>query len=208
MREAISLAVATWMLERLTPRAYSRALSGDLLEEIYAGRTVGWYWRQVISAIATSLVSRSRGYVVPLAFSGTWSVLYPIWQQAMARDRFLQGELSRWSTLDWPYSAISAIGGAFLPAASFVWLGFFVYLFLPTRVAVAPSGPRVIGSLSLSLNVLLVAAMAQPLGLGIFGSSTSHLGLSILLALSLSTALLTACPPRPRRRHRAGYFRA
>lgn len=154
MREEASLAVATWMLEHLTPRP-NRALSGDLLEEFYSGRSLSWYWRQVISAIGTSFVGQSRTYALPLAFSGGWSVLYPIWQQAMARDAFLQGEFGRWSTLEWPYSALSAVGGAFLPAASFVWLGVFVYLGMRSRSAVRRSPLRILGGLSLSVNVLL-----------------------------------------------------
>lgn len=215
MREEASLAVATWMLEHLTPRP-NRALSGDLLEEFYSGRSLSWYWRQVISAIGTSFVGQSRTYALPLAFSGGWSVLYPIWQQAMARDAFLQGEFGRWSTLEWPYSALSAVGGAFLPAASFVWLGVFVYLGMRSRSAVRRSPLRILGGLSLSVNVLLITtlllmgwsgASPHPAGQEIFHSTRYPLLCSVPLILSVFSALLTVFPP-PRRHRSAGYFAA
>src|SRR4029077_19914803 len=45
---------ATWMLEHLTSGTRNEALAGDLLEELRAGRTNAWYWRQALSACAVS----------------------------------------------------------------------------------------------------------------------------------------------------------
>ncbi len=45
-------ALATWMLDHLRSRGSNDALSGDLLEAFRIGRSAGWYWYQVIAAIA------------------------------------------------------------------------------------------------------------------------------------------------------------
>jgi hypothetical protein len=68
MKRILSVALATWMLEHLTFGSRKESLSGDLLEELQSGRSVGWYWRQTLSAIAVSLSSKSRAYVLPLLF--------------------------------------------------------------------------------------------------------------------------------------------
>jgi|SRR5579862_8328878 len=47
--------LATWLLDRLLVSEQNPALIGDLLEEFQAGRTAGWYWRQALSAVVTSL---------------------------------------------------------------------------------------------------------------------------------------------------------
>jgi hypothetical protein len=44
-------AVATWLLEYVGSNQTREALAGDLVEQYGHGRSVGWYWRQVIAAI-------------------------------------------------------------------------------------------------------------------------------------------------------------
>ena len=51
-------APATWMLDNLRSRGTDEALSGDLLEAFRAGRSAGWYWYQVIVAIAIAWAGR------------------------------------------------------------------------------------------------------------------------------------------------------
>jgi hypothetical protein len=46
--------VATFLLERLTSGPSRHALIGDLIERYHAGRSRGWYWRQVLAAIVTN----------------------------------------------------------------------------------------------------------------------------------------------------------
>ncbi len=77
MKPTSSTALATWMLDHLTLGARNESLSGDLLEELHSGRSTAWYWRQTISAIAITLSTCTRAYVVPLLFSAGWSLLYP-----------------------------------------------------------------------------------------------------------------------------------
>jgi hypothetical protein len=207
MKPTESVTLATWILEHLTPEPYNEALSGDLLEELRSGRPVGWYWRQLIFAIGVGFFKKSRDYALPLFFSTCWSMLYPAWQLSILKNQFTQSMSDRWSALDWPYSASLELGSGILPAATFIWLGFFVYLVLRALRGDKPSGFRILGSLSLSLNVLLIvtiglsrylgssATYPHPLARENFYLSPYHLAISIPLALSLFSALLSALPP-------------
>ena len=44
--------VATWIFQHLRPAGCDEALAGDLLEEFRSGRSRGWYWLQIIAALA------------------------------------------------------------------------------------------------------------------------------------------------------------
>jgi len=47
--------VATRLLEMLASGPHDDALAGDLVEQYRQGRSAGWYWRQVLSAILVCL---------------------------------------------------------------------------------------------------------------------------------------------------------
>lgn len=201
-----SVAIASWLLEHIAPMPHSNALAGDLSEELSSGRSLRWYWRQVSIAIATSIFLYCRARALPLAFSACWSTLYPLWQTFIWKAHLIQSIFTRWSALDLPYSAPSTIAQGILPAFSFVLLGLLIYLPLRSARTHIPSALRLIGSLSLSLNVLLltIVIFRGPLR-ELF--SPFHLltafGLSPYYApvvLSLLTAILTALPST-RNRH-------
>jgi hypothetical protein len=65
---------ATWMLKHLVLGDRNEALEGDLLEEFQRGRSVSWYWRQVLWAIlGFSNVTRAAWVMVwTVVLSGTW----------------------------------------------------------------------------------------------------------------------------------------
>jgi hypothetical protein len=209
MKPIPSIILATWMLEHLTLGSPNESLSGDLLEEFSCGRSVGWYWRQTLSAIAITLSSKSRAYVLPLVFSAGWSILYPAMWLSITKSQLTQNLLGRMATHDWPYSTGLHFVGATTPAAMLVWIGFFLYLASCNQVGRQLSMLRILGSLSISLNVLFVATIGQHLRnsdidvRNVSGKNfNSHLvALSIPLALSLFSALVCALPP-VRRRHR------
>ena len=67
--------VATWLLQRFVRQ--DEALTGDMLEE-YRGRSVGWYWRQVLIAIvvATADVLREHKVITVRTILLGWAALY------------------------------------------------------------------------------------------------------------------------------------
>jgi hypothetical protein len=204
MKPTNSIAFATWMLEHLTFGPPNEALSGDLLEELQSGNSARWYWRQVLSAIAVAAFSRSRAYALPLLFSASWSLLYPVWWLSIAANRLTQTFFTQWSTHDWPYSSALNGVGQTIPAITFVWLGLFIYLSLRNEHGRVPSRLRLIASLSISLNVLILASIGVWLPLNraeahlsyVAGKElffNSHLiAISIPLALSLFSAISVA----------------
>lgn len=210
MKPIPPVALATWMLEHLTFGCRNESLSGDLLEELRAGRSESWYWRQALSAIAITLSSQSRAYVFPLVFSTGWSLLYPAWRLSVMKSRVTQAIFEQSAVHDWPYSTLLQLLSTVIPIVTFVWIGFFAYLILRDQVVRQLSVLRLLGSLSISLNVLFVATIGQHL---VRDSRTdvrsvspedlsSHLfALSIPLALSLLSALVCALPPM-QQRHR------
>jgi hypothetical protein len=210
MKPMPPVALATWMLEHLTLGSPNESLSGDLLEELRSGRSPGWYWRQALSAIAVTLSIKSRACVLPLVFSAGWSILYPVLWLCTMGNRLTQAILERMWAHDWPYSTGLHFVSATIPAAMFVWIGFFVYLTSGNQVGRRLSMLRILGSLSISLNVLFVATIGQRLGnSGVdvcnvsWANFSSHLvALSIPLALSLFSAFVCALP-QMRPRHRA-----
>jgi hypothetical protein len=67
MRSPKPPALATWILEHVTPRGKNEALTGDLLEEFGQRRSVAWYWRQVLGAVVVSLSGEMRAHWVGLS---------------------------------------------------------------------------------------------------------------------------------------------
>jgi hypothetical protein len=207
MKRIASVGLTTWMLEHLTFGPHREALSGDLLEELRHGRSATWYRRQAVSAIAIGLLRKSREYSLPVSFSFGWSMLYPVWWLAVERSQLAQTIFTRWSTLDWPYSTASTLLCSALPAITFVWLGFFIYLLSQPHITRQLSTLRLLRSLSISFNVLL--------GIWIFFRHTvinvhsvnseglvanTHLfGICIPFALSLFSAISSV---RPHAQHR------
>jgi hypothetical protein len=160
MKPPMTVGLATWLLEHLTFASDTEAISGDLLEELRAGRSTGWYWRQVLLAIGIRVWVAARQYALPLIFSAGWSILYPLWR-SIGRDRLIQELIHatphRWVAHAWPYSTMLDLAGGILPVIAFIWLGLLVYLISrPKRV----SSFRILLGLSTSLSVLLLATIA------------------------------------------------
>jgi len=60
MRSSKPPILATWFVEHLIPGPRNEALAGDLLEQFGQGRSVTWYWRQVLVAILTGFLKEWR----------------------------------------------------------------------------------------------------------------------------------------------------
>jgi hypothetical protein len=209
MKPIKSVALATWMLERLTSGPHGEALSGDLLEEFQHGRSVRWYWQQVVAAIGVGFAHRARGYVQPLAFAIGWSMFYPAWWLYIEKSPFALRTFARWLALDWPPSNSMKLVVGILPMVTFLWLGFFVYLTSHPEVLRSLSPFRLLRSLSISLNVLFVCFILRflPSAADLRNVTRESLygnlpliTLSVALAVSLMAAIVSARSGMPRRR--------
>jgi hypothetical protein len=210
MKPAMTVGLATWMLEHLTFGRDNESLSGDLLEELRAGRSAGWYFRQVSMAIGIGVCEAIREYASSLLFSAGWSTLYPLWR-FIGRNWLVHPEPGRRVALGWPYSTMLDLADGILPAVTFVWLGLLVYLLLLMRLRRAKelSSFRVLLGLSTSLSVLLVATIGlfyylkhpvmnvQYVATEGFYSLFHICAINIPLTLSLLVALLSTLPRTP-----------
>ncbi len=128
MRRTEPPVLASWMLEHFTFGSRNEGLAGDLCEEFRSGRSGGWYWRQVLSAIAirfTRSVGRNRTLIL---FAALWSMFAPAWllivswveEHAHLNERFYR--------MDWPWSSICDMGLLFVANLVFIWAGIVLYL--------------------------------------------------------------------------------
>jgi hypothetical protein len=119
-------ALATWMLDHLRSRGTDEALSGDLLEAFRSGRSAGWYWYQVIVAIAIAWGRNVWRHRITLFFAAIWSVFSPAWLLLPVRFS-LDSLVGDTSQIPWPWSFICACVFAAVIAMLFIWLGVAVY---------------------------------------------------------------------------------
>jgi hypothetical protein len=103
MRSSKAPALATWLLEHVVPGDRSEALAGDLLEQFGQGRSVAWYWRQVLVAIFLGFWKELHVLWVAAGFTIVWIfAASPRWLIYIFRSRPFQA-LFGWSvTLKWP----------------------------------------------------------------------------------------------------------
>jgi hypothetical protein len=115
--------LANWILEHLTIDEQKDAVSGDLLEEFRSGRSRGWYWRQVATAVIVSMARTLRINWFVLAFSALWVLPLPALEiyvlRAMRLGQFFP---QRWS-YPWPYSMICDIAITIGWKLLYLWLG-------------------------------------------------------------------------------------
>lgn len=122
-------AAATWLLENFPPGERNEALAGDLLEEFhYFRRSEGWYWRQVLSAVAIECSREMLNHQIVLVFAVLWSMLAPEWLLIIARFEKYSDLSGRLGLLDWPWSSICDWGLLLGANLLFIWAGITLYL--------------------------------------------------------------------------------
>jgi len=122
--------IATWMMQHLSPARCDEALAGDLFEEYRAGRSVGWYWLQVVAALAVAWSRSVWQRRAPLLFAAIWSFISPAWMLLYLRH-FGNGRLDdvMWR-IPFPWSTVCAFVLGAARDVLFVWLGVLVYVVL------------------------------------------------------------------------------
>jgi hypothetical protein len=115
------------MLVHLRAAGRDEALAGDLLEEFRAGRSSGWYWRQIISAVAIGWARSIFEHRIVLLFAAFWSLLSPAWELTFIRVFWESNFIGSVWRMPWPWSAASAIGLGIVEALLFIWIGSLLY---------------------------------------------------------------------------------
>jgi hypothetical protein len=142
--------VATWMLEHLTAGPSNEALAGDLLEDFHRGRSRGWYWRQVLGAIAISCSREILNHANVMLFAALWSMLAPAWLLVIGNieERFNFSE--RIWQMDWPWSTLCDVGLLLCTNVLFIWVGTLLYLI-----------PHLLAARNLRVRALLKGILAS-----------------------------------------------
>lgn len=119
-------ALATWLLNHLTSKRNNDALSGDLLEAFRTGHSPGWYWYQVIAAIAIDWGRNVWHQRTTLLFAAIWSIFSPAW--ILFTTRLNVGTLVGYSSrIPWPWSFLCDYAFFAVVSSLFIWLGVAIY---------------------------------------------------------------------------------
>jgi hypothetical protein len=149
-------ALATTLLLRLGPR--DESFAGDLAEEYAAGRSRGWYWRQVLSAIV--LTSTRQIAARPMRASAAvitgWATMLLVF--------FALGDRLAWGLAGWLWdwdrqrAYETGVWWPFSVAAVFVsYSGFVLSALAVVRVHRRQAGPMLV-AYAASMFVALIAS--------------------------------------------------
>ena len=123
--------MATWLLQRCLRGRHAESLIGDLLELHQAGKSNGWYWRQVLSAMSANFVEalRASGRALILSIVMGWVAIL-LWRELnsvfIAYSDDIYGALRRASVARDERLLIIWSLGALLRFVSFIAIGWLV----------------------------------------------------------------------------------
>lgn len=163
--------LANWLMARLVPGEKCESMIGDLIEQHQRGRSSAWYWRQAISAIATSVVAEMWQHkwlavsVMVLSaclediymYSRVWVLVWRfdrLWYPRLIDSRLSWLVINPWAYRLQPYRwssnlALCAILAALVGVISYLHprqRGLVITLFLVTQIA--PRVPYVLAGLT------------------------------------------------------------
>lgn len=93
---------AVWLLGHARPGSQNQALTGDLVEKFREGRSHGWFWKQVLIAIAVGVLGEVRRHwpYFSYAIAGAAMPAF-LWKTVEGSPFFLH-----WWVLPWPWSQL------------------------------------------------------------------------------------------------------
>jgi hypothetical protein len=162
-------AIATALLLRLGPD--NECIIGDLLEEYEAGRSRRWYWRQVLSLVATSTIRQIRARPARTVVATTlgWATLLLAF--ALLGDRTADGM----ARLFWNWNRESAYAGTLpwwpfaISAGVVSYAGFALSALVVSRVARPFDVPILLGyaasvTVALAGSAMLIEMLTRRTG--------------------------------------------
>lgn len=204
MKQSHPPRLATWMLRHMLPGEHHDALVGDLLEEFRAGRSAGWFRRQVLAGIAVAYGRKLRANGSALLFAGFWALLAPACIPLPPLTHFRDFDNAFWKldstwNLTYPWSNICNLALTFIPMLAFVWAGLLLYLLLESFATGRFSFRRFRRGIVRSASVFMPLWMAgwllplifPDLRVHVPGAMTQHPDALFLLARPVSVVILT-----------------
>lgn len=213
MRHNRVVTFAAWLVDRIDLATKGHALSGDLLEELENGRSLGWFLRQIAATVLISSGTLASRCTTLLLFSAGWSLLYPVWRALCVGSPPFA--IDRTGISAWPWATLLELAFGIIPAIVFVCFGAAVFAFL-TRSTRLFSMRGLGCALSVSTSVLLLATLVllrqlahpQPVIRDVTRPDfylIDHLYfISVPLTLSLMLTLLFLGAETPQIRRRSG----
>ncbi|MFT4113053.1 hypothetical protein [Silvibacterium sp.] len=129
-----------WLLRHCTPAPIQDQLAGDLLEELHAGRSRFWLWRQTLTAVVIGKRPVAMHYAQVALFSFVACIPIPMLMMSWHHNAFFQTVWERAIQLDWPTSAITTLLLELAPVLLPFWAAIAIYvLFLSTRRRAFPA---------------------------------------------------------------------
>lgn len=94
--------LAIWLLRHACPGSDNNALTGDLIERFHEGQSLGWLWRQVLSALVVGVVCEIQRQWPNFFYAIAGTAMSTILWKTIANA---PGWLHWWS-LPWPFSQL------------------------------------------------------------------------------------------------------
>ncbi|WP_263350706.1 hypothetical protein [Acidicapsa acidisoli] len=170
MRAACPPAVATWLLDHLCAER-NEALAGDLVEEYFGGRSAGWYWRQVMAAIAIGGAQRVRTAWPEVMFAAFWTAVSPWLRYVQIRMLDDDGAaLQRIWRTDGPWATRFDSSTDVFVFLSVLWLGVTLYVVFYSLLGESFDVSRLLRALLLVLPALAgFSVVAAVISAGVSG---------------------------------------
>ena len=182
MKSSNPPALAAWMLEHLLRADRKDALAGDLMEEFRCGRSAGWYWRQVLAAVALACLGELRSHWLGVSVAVLWAVPVPVFDVLLVRKLSESALVSQLWSLPWPYSTIGEMAFNQGCEILYLWSAVAAYVLLSALALGSLTPRRLVRGMWISaaahivIFVLILSAIgAIGLGLLYVGCSQFHM---------------------------------
>jgi hypothetical protein len=186
-------ALATWLLEQLSRRDRNEALEGDLLEQFGRGRSVAWYWRQVLAAVFESFLQELHILCGAAGLTLLWVSVFVTSKQRLiyiSRSRLFQTTFGWEVTLAWPVSVIAPITLIAVFSAVPLLVSLITYLVIMRRFKLR----QLLRGFLVGLIVIQLGYMGELLILVSRDSLAGYVGRSLPLFFALLISMWTVRP--------------